>query len=210
MKFILKSTDNRYRRGEHVGPFKVNNLYSIDYTYPLGDLIPEAVSPVKKFYIDIQQNENELLYVDTYPNVELITSAQTKTRHIAPFYGSTNEMYTIGVEPNYGYTAGNIMVSNDRLYGQISGTFSVSVTPAILDTVIFTINRSHLATGSITATLATGEVVGVGSYMIQRNSRILITTIINGIKTGRTITVPHDQKVTLNSDDRVIYDPDIN
>ena len=209
LRFILKSTDVRYKRGEHVGPFKVNNFYMVDYSYPFTNLIVEPVSPVKRYYIDIKQNTNELLFVDTYPNVELIDSVQVKERHIAPFYGSSNDIYSIGVEANYGYTPGNIMVSNEKLYGAIEESFSVSITPAILETVLFTINRSRQAPGSITAVLESGEVVGVGVYIVQKNSTIIVSSRVNGVITSKTFSITQDQTVTLDDIGNMIFDPEI-
>ena len=209
VKFNLKSTDPRYKRGTHVGPFKVNNFYMIDYAYPFTDLIPESVSPVKRYYIDIKQNTNELLYVDTFPDVELIDSVETKVRHIEPFYGSSNDIYTIGVETNYGYTAGNIIVSNDKLYGPIEESFSVTISPAILDTVLFTLAKHKQAIGSIIAVLESGETVGIGIYIVQRNSTIKLTTRVNGVVTNKTFTITTDQKVTLDISGSMIFDPEI-
>ena len=209
VKFTLKSTDPRYKRGTHVGPFKVNNFYMIDYSYPFTDLIPESVSPVRRFYIDIKQNTNELLYVDTYPNVELIDSVETKVRHVEPFYGSSNDIYTVGVEANYGYTEGNIIISNDKLYGPIEESFSVSVSPAILDTVLFTIAKHKQALGSITAVLESGETVGIGMYIVQNNSTIKMTTRVNGVVTNKTFTITTDQTVTLDINGDMIFEPEI-
>jgi len=208
-KFILKSTDSRYKRGEHVGPFKVNNYYIMDYKYPMSDLIPEAVSPVKKYYVDIKQNTNELLYVDTYPNAELMDQVTEKTRHIAPFYASSNDMYTVGVEANYGYTPGTIFTSNDRIYGPVDDTFSVSVSPAILDTVILTLTKQSLSIGSIFATLASGEEVGLGSYIVQKDSTIVVTIVVNGVRTNRAFNITRDQEVILTNLNELVFDPDL-
>ena len=209
VKFILKSTDPRYKRGTHVGPFKINNFYMIDYSYPFTDLIPEPVSLVKRYYIDIKQSTNELLYVDTYPDVELIESVETKVRHIEPFYGSSNDIYTVGAEANYGYTAGNIIISNDKLYGPIKESFKVSISPAILDTVLFTIAKHKQAIGSITAILESGETVGIGVYIVQNNSSIKVTTRVNGVVTNKTFTITTDQTVTLDINGDMVFDPEI-
>ena len=209
MKFELKSTDERFSRGEHVGPFKVNNYYVVDYKHPLSNLIPESVAPVKRFYIDIKQNSNELLYVDTVPNVELIDRSIIRTRHVSPFYASTNETYSIGVEANYGYTAGNIIVSNGKLYGPVTDTFSVSITPAILNTVILTLIRNTKAIGSITAVLGSGETVGIGTYIVEKDSLITIKKRLNGVVTTKTFNITQDEVVTLNNNNELIFDPSI-
>jgi hypothetical protein len=207
MKFELKSTDERFSRGEHVGPFKVNNYYVVDYKHPLSNLIPESVAPVKRFYVNIKQNTNELLYVDTVPNVELIDRSITRTRHVSPFYASTNETYSIGVEANYGYTAGNIIVSNGKLYGPVTDTFSVSITPAILNTVILTLIRNTKAIGSITAVLGSGETVGIGTYIVEKDSFITIKKRLNGVVTTKTFNITQDETVTLNNNNELIFDP---
>ena len=209
VKFTLKSTDPRYKRGSNVGPFKVNNFYMVDYSYPFTDLIPEPVSPVRRYYIDIKQSTNELLYVDTYPDIELIDSVETKVRHIESFYGSSNDIYTIGVEANYGYTAGNIIISNDKLYGSIKESFSVTVSPAILDTVLFTIAKHRQAIGSITAVLESGETVGIGMYIVQNNSSIKVITRVNGVTTEKIFTITTDQTVTLDINGNMIFDPEV-
>ena len=209
MKFILKSTDDRYKRGEHVGPFKVNNYYMADYSNPLSDLVPEAVSPIKRFYVDIKQNINELVYVDTYPNTEIIDKVEVKTRHIAPFYASSNDMYTVGAEANYGYTIGTIHTSNNRVYGPVSESFSVSISPAVLDTVVLTLAKQAGSTGTLIATLSSGEVVGIGSYIVQRNSIIVVTSIVNGIRTGKAFNISHDQEVIMTNQNEVIFDPEL-
>ena len=207
MKFSLKSTDPRFVRGQSVGPFKINKFYSVDYSYPLDNLIPDAVSPVKKFYIDIVQNKNEVVYVDTYLNPELMDRVSRKTRHIEPFYASNNEKYEIGVEAYYGYTAGRLSSSNGKLSGEVDSTFKVTATPAILDTVIFNIVKERLATGSITAKLNTGEIVGSGSYIVQKNSIVVVTVSVNGQSSIYNVTTSVDRTVTLKNDNSIEFDP---
>ena len=209
VKFTVKSIDSRFMRAVKVGPFKINKFYAVDYKWPMNNLIVEPVTPVKRYYVDIKQNANELLYVDTYPNPEIMESTVNRVRHIEPFYASSNEKYIVGAEANYGYTIGTISTSSNKLSGSIEEPLEVSISPAILDTVILYINKDAKASGSITATLESGEIVTVGSYIVQNNSVITITTKINGVITKTPFTIIHDQKVTLNAVNALVFDPEL-
>ena len=203
MRFILESTDSLYMHGDFVGPFKVNKYYMADYKYPLHDLVPDSVHKIQKYLVKINQSPNQMLYVDTYPDIKDINSTINKTRHVKDFYVGNNEYYLIGVEANYGYTPGMITVSTDRMSGVASGPIEVSVSDAIVDTVVLTINVERLATGSIIVNLDNGQSVTKGGYIIQRGTTCEIKTNINGNISTQTHIADEDTTITLKNDNSV-------
>ena len=203
MRFLLESTDNLYMHGNTVGPFKVNKYYMADYKYPLNDLIPDSVHKIQKYLVKINQSPNQMLYVDTYPDIKDVETSINKIRHVKDFYVGNNEYYMVGVEANYGYTPGMINVSTDRMSGVASGPIEVSVTDAIVDTVVLTINIERLATGSITVNLDNGQSLSKGGYIIQRGSTCELKININGVVSTQTYVADEDTTVILRNDNSI-------
>lgn len=203
MRFLLESTNDLYMHGNNVGPFKVNKYYMADYKYPLNDLIPDSVHKIEKYLVKINQSPNQMLYVDTYPDLKDVNNSINKVRHVKDFYVGNNEYYMVGVEANYGYTPGMINVSTDRMSGIASGPIEISVSDAIVDTVILTINIERLATGNITVNLDDGQSLGKGGYIIQRGSTCEIKTNINGIINIQSYIADEDTTIILRNDNSV-------
>lgn len=203
MRFLLESTNDLYMHGNTVGPFKVNKYYMADYKYPLNDLIPDSVHKIQKYLVKINQSPNQMLFVDTYPDLKDVEKSINKVRHVKDFYVGNNEYYMVGVEANYGYTPGMINVSTDRMSGVASGPIEVSVTDAIVDTVVLTINVERLATGSITVNLDNGQSLGKGGYIIQRGSTCDIKININGTVTTQSYVADEDTTIILRNDNSI-------
>jgi hypothetical protein len=77
----------------------------------------------------------------------------------------------------------------------------------VLNSVILTLIRNTKAIGSITAVLGSGETVGIGTYIVEKDSFITIKKRLNGVVTTKTFNITQDETVTLNNNNELIFDP---
>lgn len=142
-KFIVyaKAKDG-YRIGTNIGPYKLNQMYYIDYKYPLDNLVVDPVSKITYHTVTMIPANNITLVMYNWDEY----SGNGKTRYecrdiVEKIKIADGSMYEFKVEPDYEYISGAIISSTGELAGTVNTDISVSTEDAVRELPIVFIER---------------------------------------------------------------------
>ena len=144
-KFIVNAkAKDGYRIGTNIGPYKLNQMYYIDYKYPLDNLVVDPVSKITYHTVTMTPVNNVTLVMYNWD--EYTGSGKTRyecrdvVEKIKVADGST---YEFKVEPDYEYSSGAIISSTGELAGVVNTNISVTTEDAVKELPIVIIEREN-------------------------------------------------------------------
>lgn len=144
-KFIVYAKANSgYRIGSSIGPYKLNQMYYIDYKYPLDNLVVDPVSKVTFHTVTMTPANNVTLVMYNWDEY----SDNGKTRYecrdvVEKVKVADGSIYEFKVEPDYEYSSGAIISSTGELAGVVNTDISVTTEDAVKELPIVIISREN-------------------------------------------------------------------
>lgn len=141
-KFLLEIIPNDgYISDDHVGPFISGKWYTVDYAYPLDNLIANETKEATKKTIKVLAVDNETITVYIWSKYgskkdAYVVKGNDKTINVYEGYYYEAEVKS----NNYGYTAGELIVYNGDRTGIVKNNITITAEPVIkeLSSVIVT------------------------------------------------------------------------
>ena len=194
-----------------------NNIFSIENSRPLGDVVQSITKVGDKAYICVNgSNKIEVVYANTFKEISTITTGISSPRYMVSNgtmgyvsnWGNGGELAMIDLQTNTytgAITVGSgpekMAVSNGNLYVANSGGFGLDSTISVINTttntVITTINLNAYnpsaivnGTGNTIWVLAKGRVIYDGSWNVighDPSKLVEINTSTNTVVTTTTL-----------------------
>lgn len=185
-KFIIyaKAKDG-YRIGSNVGPYKLNQMYFIDYKYPLDNLVVDPVSKITYHTVTMTPANNVTLVMYNWDEY----NGDGKTRYecrdtVQKIKIADGSIYEFDVEPDYEYISGNIISSTGELAGIVNSDISVTTEDAVRELPFVFIEREKNTSDlySIKVEFADNyQAASEGIYRISEGTSYTARCILHGV-----------------------------
>ena len=185
-KFIVYAKANSgYRIGSSIGPYKLNQMYYIDYKYPLDNLVIDPVSKVTFHTVTMTPANNVTLVMYNWDEY----SDNGKTRYecrdvVEKVKVADGSIYEFKVEPDYEYSSGAIISSTGELAGVVNTDISVTTEDAVKELPIVIISRENNTSDFFSIKVEFSDnyhPAGEGIYRISEGTSFTARCILHGV-----------------------------